>query len=237
MISIRPGDSDKLSYRLLFLCKVQRQGTCIQNFTGSAVYSDKCIWEKARPNWELPNEYLGSKSSCQCESKPHQQLFSEDLFLGTVVCISQYKTRLHTGHITLCWNIFYFPTQLFWINVVNWVLLEKLLPTYRVPLQGPLVSVKNRNVVASLTAFEISTVTSNAIKLAFSLFWAQFTWGHWSKASSYLCLYIAHSGDEGRNHTSLVMCLILHSMKITTQSAQTWCLPASTPLCSYPYAL
>lgn len=95
----------------------------------------------------------------------------------------------------------------------------------------------NRNVVASLTAFEISTITSNAIKLAFSLFWAQFTWGHWSKASSYLCLYIAHSGDEGRNHTSLVMCLILHSMKITTQSAQTWCLPASTPLCSYPYAL
>lgn len=84
----------------------------------------------------------------------------------------------------------------------------------------------NGNVVGSLTAFEISTITSNAIKLAFSLLWAQFTWGHWSKASSYLCLYIACSGDEGRNHASLVMCLILCGMKNTTRTAQTWCLAA-----------
>lgn len=88
----------------------------------------------------------------------------------------------------------------------------------------------NRNVLASLTAFKISTITSNAIKLAFSLLWEQFTWGHWSKARFYLCLCIAHSGGQGKNHTPLVMCWILQGMKITTHSTQMCRFPACSVL-------
>lgn len=76
-----------------------------------------------------PGSYLMStctaRTPASVKAKPHQQLFSEVMFLGAVGFIHQYRTGLHTGNVTLCWSGFDFPVQLFWINVVSGVLLEK----------------------------------------------------------------------------------------------------------------
>lgn len=136
------------------------------------------------------------------KAKPHKELSGEALFLWTAVCVSQYRTRLHTGtlHDAGIFSISQSSSfELMWSAESS---CRNCFPDTEFHCKV-LWYLWNRNVVANLTAFKISTITSNAIKLAFSLLWAQLTWGHWSKARLYLCLCIAHSGDQGKKSHSI----------------------------------
>lgn len=170
------------------------------------------------------------------KAKPHQELSSEALFPWTAACVSQHRTMLHTGtlHDARTFSISQYSSfELMWSAESSW---RSSFPDTDFHCKV-LWYLWNRNVLASLTAYKISTITSNAIKLAFSLVWAQFTWGHWSKARLYLCLCIAHSGDQGKKNHTLVMCWILQGMKITTHSVQHTLCVASSVLCSYTWTL